>query len=66
MITIVYSSHKDKEYNDNFNEHLVTTSGIKNLEILCYENHNQYSLAEVYNKGIENQNMRLLYVVIMI
>lgn len=60
MITIVYSSHKDKEYNDNFNEHLVTTSGIKNLEILCYENHNQYSLAEVYNKGIETSKYEII------
>ena len=60
MITIVYSSHKDKEYNDNFNEHLVTTSGIKNLEILCYENHNQYSLAEVYNKGIEKSKYEII------
>jgi GT2 family glycosyltransferase len=52
MITIIYSTHKDKEYNDKFNEHLVTTSGLNNIQILFYENHNQHSLASVYNSGI--------------
>ena len=52
MITIIYSTHKDKEYNDKFNDHLVLTSGLQWVQILPYENHNQYSLAEVYNRGI--------------
>lgn len=52
MITVVYSTHKDKEYNNKFNDHLVLTSGLQHIQILPYENYNQYSLAEIYNKGI--------------
>lgn len=53
MITIIYSTHKDKEYNDKFNDHLVLTSGLQWVEILPYVNHNEYSLSELYNKGIK-------------
>jgi GT2 family glycosyltransferase len=52
MITIIYSTHRDKEYNDKFNDHLVLTSGLQHVQVLPYENHNQYSLSELYNKGI--------------
>ena len=52
MITVIYSTHRTKEYNDKFNDHLVLTSGLQWVQILPYENHNQYSLAEVYNRGI--------------
>jgi GT2 family glycosyltransferase len=54
MITIIYSTHKDKEYNDKFNDHLVLTSGLQWVQILPYENFNEYSLSELYNKGIKN------------
>ena len=53
MITIIYSTHKDKEYNDKFNDHLVLTSGLQSVEVLPYVNHNEYSLSELYNKGIK-------------
>jgi GT2 family glycosyltransferase len=53
MITIIYSTHKDSDYNKKFKENLNKSVGIKNFEILEYENHNQYSLAEVYNRGIK-------------
>jgi GT2 family glycosyltransferase len=52
MITIIYSTHKDKEYNDKFKNHLLKTVGLPNPQILEYENHNQYSLSNVYNSGI--------------
>jgi GT2 family glycosyltransferase len=52
MITIIYSTHKDKEYNNKFRHHLLQNVGLKDVEILEFENFNQYSLAEVYNKGI--------------
>jgi len=52
MITIIYSTHKDLDYNLKFKEHLVKSVGIKDVQILEYLNHNQYSLAEIYNKGI--------------
>ena len=53
MITIIYSTHKDKEYNDKFNDHLILTSGLQWVQVLPYENHNEYSLSELYNKGIK-------------
>ncbi len=52
MLTIIYSTHKDEEYNKKFKEHLLHTVGLKNVQILEFVNHNQYSLSEVYNSGI--------------
>jgi len=52
MITIIYSTHKNKEYNEKFNTHLQTSVGLNDVQILEYQNNNQYSLAEVYNSGI--------------
>lgn len=54
-LTIIYSSHLGVEYNKNFNEYLKNTSGLKpnEIEVLSYENYNQYSLNEVYNKGLD-------------
>jgi hypothetical protein len=52
MITIVYSTHKDKEYNEKFKTHLLNSVGLNDVQILEYQNNNQYSLAQVYNSGI--------------
>lgn len=52
MITIIYSTHKDSDYNQKFRQHLSNTVGVKDVQILEYQNNNQYSLSEVYNKGI--------------
>jgi GT2 family glycosyltransferase len=52
MITIIYSTHKDKEYNNKFRQHLLQTVGVKNPQILEFENYDQYSLANIYNRGI--------------
>ena len=52
MITIVYSTHKNKEYNDKFKTHLINSVGLNDVQILEYQNNNQYSLAQVYNSGI--------------
>jgi GT2 family glycosyltransferase len=57
MITIVYSTHKDEQYNNKFKQHLLQTVGLKDIQILEYVNHNQFSLSELYNKGIsESEN----------
>ena len=56
MITIVYSTHKDYNYNNNFKQHLLQTIGISDVEILEYQNNNQYSLTEVYNKGLNESS----------
>ncbi len=53
MITIIFSTHKDEKYNNDFISHLKKTIGVDEFEILPYQNDNQYSLAEIYNKGIE-------------
>lgn len=54
MITIIYSTHKDSQFNNLFKKHLLDSIGIKTdkVQILEYQNNNQYSLAEIYNKGI--------------
>ena len=52
MITIVYSTHRDQEYNNKFKQHLLQNVGLKDVQILEYVNHNQYSLSSVYNSGI--------------
>lgn len=52
MITVIYSTHKDENYNVKFKQHLEKTIGIKDFEIFEIQNNNQYSLAEVYNLGI--------------
>jgi GT2 family glycosyltransferase len=52
MITIIYSTHKDSEYNNKFRQHLLQTVGLKDVQILEYVNHNEHSLSELYNKGI--------------
>ena len=52
MITIVYSTHKDQNYNNKFKQHLLQTVGLKDVQVLEFVNHNQHSLSQVYNSGI--------------
>ena len=52
MITIIYSTHKNQEYNSKFKTHLINSVGLSDVQILEYQNNNQYSLAQVYNSGI--------------
>ena len=52
MITIIYSTHKETNYNIKFKQHLLDSVGLKDVQILEYVNHNQYSLSEIYNSGI--------------
>ena len=60
MITIIYSTHKDENYNNKFKQHLLQSSGLKDVQILEYQNNNQYSLAEVYNKGISESKFNIV------
>jgi GT2 family glycosyltransferase len=60
MITIIYSTHKDQEYNQKFKEHLQNTVGVKDYQILEYQNNNQYSLSEVYNRGISESEYNII------
>ena len=59
MISVIVSTRK-KDF--AFIEHLKKTSGIKNIEVLVYENNNEYSLCEIYNKGlIESKNNIVIF-----
>jgi len=60
MITIIYSTHKDQEYNKIFKDTISKTIGIKDFQILEYVNMNQYSLAEIYNKGIKESIFNII------
>ena len=57
MITIGYSTRKiDLE----FVNMLKKTSGIKDLEVLPFENNGEYSLTQIYNKAIEQSKNDIL------
>ena len=51
-IAVIFSSHLDDVANQKFTNHVLETIGIKNVSVTCYHNYNQFSLAEIYNKGI--------------
>ena len=53
MITIIYSTHKDSDYNQRFKQHLLDKVGLKDVQILEYINNNEFSLSYLYNKGIK-------------
>lgn len=53
MITIIYSTHKDEKYNQEFKSNIFRNIGIKDVQILEYVNKNEYSLSQIYNRGIE-------------
>jgi hypothetical protein len=52
MITIIYSTNREKDEREKFNQHLLNSVGLKNVQIIEYKNNNEYSLSEIYNKGI--------------
>lgn len=53
-ITLIYSTHLSETENQRFEEHVKSTCGLKkNLTIIKYVNMNQYSLTELYNKGLD-------------
>ena len=61
MITIIYSTHKDEQFNNKFKQHLLQSVSLKNVQILEYKNNNEFSLSEIYNKGISHSNFDLVY-----
>jgi len=66
MITIVYSTHKDENYNNKFKQHLLQTVGLKDVQILEFVNHNQYSLSQVYNSGITQSIYLMVFLFLLI
>ena len=55
----MFSSHLSKQENQDFINHINQTIGLKpnKFEVICYENFNQFSLTELYNKAL-NENKR--------
>jgi len=60
MITVIYSTHKDQEFNNKFKQHLLQTSGVKNIQIIEYINNNEFSLSSLYNKGIQESEYNIV------
>jgi glycosyltransferase involved in cell wall biosynthesis len=48
-ISVVFSTRK---IDNNFVEHVKKTCMYKGVEVLPYENNGEYSLTEIYNKGL--------------
>lgn len=57
MISIVYSTRKDKP---EFKEHIEKTCGTRNIEIIQIENDGLMSLTEAYNKGLNQAKNDLI------
>lgn len=55
-IVVVFSSHLSDEENKKFIEHINQTIGVKNHDVICYPNFNEYSLSEIYNRAIDEHN----------
>ena len=51
MITVVCSTRKPSE---EFKQHVIKSSGLHNkIEFLCYENNGEFSLTQIYNRGLK-------------
>src|ERR1035437_9456654 len=51
MITVICSTRKPSE---EFKQHIIKLSGLHNkIEFLCYENNGEYSLTQIYNRGLK-------------
>lgn len=60
MITIVYSTHRHADYNKQFKQHLLEKVGLNDVQILEYLNIDEYSLAQLYNKGISESKYNVV------
>ena len=56
-IIVVFSSHLGEEYDNKFIRHISDTIGVKHTAIAC-PNYNQFSLPEVYNLAIKENNAK--------
>tara|TARA_R110000824_G_scaffold288837_2_gene477296 strand:+ start:3671 stop:5017 length:1347 start_codon:yes stop_codon:yes gene_type:complete len=58
LSVVVSTKQRDEEYV----RHLKSTSGLKDIEIIIYENPGKYSLTELYNKGLkEAKNNNIVF-----
>lgn len=56
-IVVVFSSHLSEEENSKFENHISKTIGCKH-KVVCYTNHNEFSLTELYNKAIAEESVK--------
>jgi GT2 family glycosyltransferase len=54
MITIIYSTKQNEDFILKKNEEFYKSCKVVNVQILGYTNKGEYSLSEIYNKGIES------------
>jgi GT2 family glycosyltransferase len=59
-LSIVISSQLTEEENKKFTNHIKKTIGVKDYEILLYQNINEYSLTEIYNIGLNNSKNEIV------
>jgi GT2 family glycosyltransferase len=52
-ISVVVSSHLSEVENKKFKGHLSSTCGLKDIEVLIYPNFNEFSLSQIYNRGLK-------------
>ena len=52
-IVVVFSSHLSEDENWKFIEHIDNTIGCKHT-VVCYPNHNQFSLSQIYNQALKD------------
>jgi GT2 family glycosyltransferase len=60
MISVIVSSNKDNLCVDKFKNHIKKTIGLKEYEILLYNNQNEFSLSEIYNRGLKESKYDIL------
>lgn len=53
MITVVFSTHRTPQQNEEFIAHLKDTSGLKDIQVLMSVNMRQFSLSQIYNMGLD-------------
>ena len=56
-IVVIFSSHLTDEENKKFILRISNSIGVKH-KVICYPNFNQYSLTEIYNKGINEHYVK--------
>lgn len=60
MISIVVSTNKDDVSIHKFKDHLKKSIGAKDYEILFYNNQKEFSLSEIYNRGLKESKYNIV------
>ena len=60
MITIIYSTNKGSSFIEKKNNQLRQSCDLPDVQILAYSNKNEYSLSQIYNKGISESKYEIV------